>query len=48
MAGVVANAEALLAAVKGATGTSRVHTLINTHWHPEQTGANELVGVVGE
>ena len=38
------NADALLAAVKSATGGSRVHTLINTHWHPEQTGANEAVG----
>ncbi|HLQ79252.1 MAG TPA: MBL fold metallo-hydrolase, partial [Terriglobia bacterium] len=26
------------------TGNNRIHTLINTHWHPEQTGANELVG----
>jgi cyclase len=39
-----ANADALIAAVKRATGSSRIHTLINTHWHPEQTGANELVG----
>ncbi|HUR20757.1 MAG TPA: MBL fold metallo-hydrolase [Vicinamibacterales bacterium] len=45
--GRVANAEALLAAVKSTTGSSRVHTLINTHWHPEQTGANELVGRSG-
>jgi glyoxylase-like metal-dependent hydrolase (beta-lactamase superfamily II) len=29
------------------TGTSRIHTLINTHWHPEQTGANEAVGRSG-
>jgi len=42
--GRAANAEALLAAVRSATGTSRVHTLINTHWHPDQTGANEAVG----
>jgi glyoxylase-like metal-dependent hydrolase (beta-lactamase superfamily II) len=42
--GLAANAEALLAAVRSATGTSRIHTLINTHWHPEQTGANEAVG----
>jgi hypothetical protein len=42
--GLAANAEALLAAVKGATRSSRIHTLINTHWHPEQTGANEAVG----
>lgn len=42
--GRAANAEALLAAVSSATGNTRVHTLINTHWHPEQTGANEAVG----
>jgi len=42
--GVAANADALLAAVRDVTGTGRIHTLINTHWHPEQTGANEAVG----
>jgi cyclase len=42
--GLTANADALLRAVKERTGNSRVHTLINTHWHPEQTGANEAVG----
>ncbi len=42
-----ANADALLAAIRGATGNSRVHTLINTHWHPEQTGLNETVGRAG-
>jgi len=42
--GVAANADALLAAVKSATRTSRIHTLINTHGHPEQVGANEAVG----
>jgi glyoxylase-like metal-dependent hydrolase (beta-lactamase superfamily II) len=45
--GLAANAEALLAAVRKATGSSRIHTLINTHWHPEQTGANEAVGRSG-
>lgn len=45
--GRAANAEALLAAVKSATGSNRIHTLINTHWHPEQTGANEAVGRSG-
>ena len=45
--GLAANADALLAAVRNATGTSRIHTLINTHWHPEQTGANEAVGRSG-
>jgi cyclase len=42
--GLAANADALLRAVKEKTGNSRVHTLINTHWHPEQVGANEAVG----
>jgi cyclase len=42
--GLAANVDALLAAVRSATGSSRIHTLINTHWHPEQTGANEAVG----
>jgi glyoxylase-like metal-dependent hydrolase (beta-lactamase superfamily II) len=42
--GLSANADALLKAVKERTGNSRVNTLINTHWHPEQTGANEAVG----
>jgi glyoxylase-like metal-dependent hydrolase (beta-lactamase superfamily II) len=45
--GLAANAEALLQAVYDATGNDRIHTLINTHWHPEQTGANELVGRAG-
>jgi glyoxylase-like metal-dependent hydrolase (beta-lactamase superfamily II) len=45
--GLAANADALLMAVRNVTGTRRVHTLINTHWHPEQTGANEAVGRSG-
>ncbi len=45
--GLAANADALLRAVYAATGTSKVDTLINTHWHPEATGANELVGRSG-
>jgi len=45
--GLAVNADALLRAVYAATGSSRVHTLINTHWHPEQTGANEIVGRSG-
>jgi cyclase len=42
--GLAANADALLKVVREKTGNNRVHTLINTHWHPEQTGANEAVG----
>src|SRR5580765_2546510 len=45
--GLAANADALLAAVKNATRTTRINTLINTHWHPEQVGANEAVGKAG-
>jgi cyclase len=42
--GLAANAEALLAAVKSAMRSTRINTLINTHGHPEQVGANEAVG----
>jgi glyoxylase-like metal-dependent hydrolase (beta-lactamase superfamily II) len=45
--GLEAYADALLRAVFGATGNDRIHTLINTHWHPEHTGANERVGRAG-
>src|SRR5262245_16422646 len=45
--GLKANADALLRAVRQATKSTRVHTLINTHWHPEQTGCNEAVGREG-
>lgn len=45
--GLAANADVLLAAVKQATGASRINTLIDTHWHPEQIGANEAVGKAG-
>ena len=45
--GLAANADALIAAVKAATGATRIHTLVNTHGHPEQVGANEAVGRAG-
>ncbi|HEX7235857.1 MAG TPA: MBL fold metallo-hydrolase [Gammaproteobacteria bacterium] len=45
--GLAANAGALLRAVYAATGTSKIATLIDTHWHPEAIGANELVGRAG-
>jgi cyclase len=45
--GLAANADALLRAVYAATGNDRVRLLIDTHWHPEQTGANEAVGRAG-
>jgi cyclase len=41
------NSAVLLKAVESSLKTKRVHTLINTHWHPEQTGSNEAVGSAG-
>jgi cyclase len=37
----------VLRAVKKATGSSKVHTLFNTHWHWDQTGSNEKLGKSG-
>lgn len=45
--GLAANSKALLKAVDKATGSPRVSTLINTHWHPEQTGSNFPIGSKG-
>ena len=45
--GLAENAEALLRAVFAATGATRIQTLINTHWHRDHVGANELVGRAG-
>ena len=45
--GLEANSKALLKAVANATGSARVSTLINTHWHPEQTGSNLPIGSKG-
>ncbi|HUG73889.1 MAG TPA: MBL fold metallo-hydrolase [Steroidobacteraceae bacterium] len=45
--GLAANSAMLLSALHGAVKTSKVNTLINTHWHPEQTGSNEAVGMAG-
>jgi glyoxylase-like metal-dependent hydrolase (beta-lactamase superfamily II) len=45
--GYAKSARDLLRAAANATGNSRVTALINTHWHPAQTGANEAVGTAG-
>jgi cyclase len=45
--GDAARAEALLASVRGSTRASRIHTLVNTHGHQDQVGANEAVGRAG-
>jgi len=45
--GLAESAGVMLGAVKQATKATRINTLINTHWHPEQTGCNEVVGKAG-
>jgi cyclase len=42
-----AGSEALLKAVSSLPGSGPVHTLFNTHWHPEQTGSNAALGAAG-
>jgi glyoxylase-like metal-dependent hydrolase (beta-lactamase superfamily II) len=36
--------DALMKAIAGLPGGGSVHTIFNTHWHPEQTGSNERLG----
>jgi cyclase len=38
---------ALLKLALKLSGAKRVHTLFNTHWHPDQTGSNERVAKTG-
>jgi cyclase len=45
--GPAASADALVRAVLAATHTERVNLLIDTHWHVEEIGANEIVGRSG-
>jgi glyoxylase-like metal-dependent hydrolase (beta-lactamase superfamily II) len=45
--GSVAASDALMKAVTVLPGGGPVHTLFNTHWHPEQTGSNEAIGKAG-
>lgn len=45
--GLAINASVLLKEVFGNLKTKRVDTLINTHWHPEHVGCNEVVGEGG-
>ena len=42
--GLAEQAPALLAAVSVLSGGAPVDTLFNTHWHPEHTGANQMLG----
>ncbi len=40
-------AKALLKLALSSVDAKRAHTLVNTHWHPEQTGLNETLGKQG-
>jgi glyoxylase-like metal-dependent hydrolase (beta-lactamase superfamily II) len=47
--GVSAGAsDALMSAVASLPGGGNVHTIFNTHWHPEQTGSNQRLGQTGQ
>jgi glyoxylase-like metal-dependent hydrolase (beta-lactamase superfamily II) len=41
-------AGALMNTIAALPGGGPVHTLFNTHWHPEQTGLNEQAGKAGK
>ncbi|HUG73478.1 MAG TPA: MBL fold metallo-hydrolase [Steroidobacteraceae bacterium] len=45
--GASSHTAALLKEVGRLTGTQRVHTLFNTHWHHDQTGSNLALGKAG-
>jgi cyclase len=45
--GLGQNAAALAQAVATLPNSGPVRTLFNTHWHPEQTGSNEKLGMSG-
>jgi glyoxylase-like metal-dependent hydrolase (beta-lactamase superfamily II) len=38
---------AVLRAAAALPGSGKVHTLFNTHWHPDQTGSNEALAAAG-
>jgi len=40
--------DAVMKSVASLPGGGQVHTLFNTHWHPEQTGLNETIGKAGK
>ncbi len=45
--GLAENADALRNSIYAATGNDRIDTLIDTHWHRDHVGLNELVGRAG-
>ena len=45
--GPAAESRSLLKSVAALPNAGKVHTLFNTHWHPEQTGSNDALGRAG-
>ena len=45
--GTRAHSAELLQRIAALPGAGDIHTLFNTHWHPEQTGSNEVLGKSG-
>jgi glyoxylase-like metal-dependent hydrolase (beta-lactamase superfamily II) len=45
--GARAQSAALLKLALKSVSAAKVHTLVNTHWHPDQTGSNETLGKQG-
>ncbi len=45
--GLAVNARQTLATISDITDSGAVTMLVNTHWHPEQTGLNQLLGSQG-
>ena len=45
--GAPQSGESVMAALNGLGGSAKVQTLFNTHYHPEQTGNNELFAAGG-
>jgi glyoxylase-like metal-dependent hydrolase (beta-lactamase superfamily II) len=45
--GAPKSGERVMAALKGLAGGARVQTVFNTHYHPDQTGNNELFAAAG-
>jgi glyoxylase-like metal-dependent hydrolase (beta-lactamase superfamily II) len=45
--GSAASSRTLLDAVAALPGAGEIHTLFNTHWHPEHIGSNQTLGEAG-
>lgn len=46
--GSASASDAILKSVASLPGAGPIHTIFNTHWHPEQTGLNDQLGKAGK